>query len=72
MRSGFIKEINLTSPGEGYERRPNITIDTTTGSQANIQAQLGVDEVTIVDGGANYIAPSVDITTSTGQGAVLS
>jgi len=61
IRSGKIRGTTLTSGGDGYTRKPKCTIISSSGFDANIEAQLGVNSASIINPGSGYLLPNVGL-----------
>jgi alpha-tubulin suppressor-like RCC1 family protein len=61
IRSGKIKGITLTSSGDGYTRKPKCSIISSSGFDGNIEAQLGVSNISIINSGSGYLQPYVEL-----------
>jgi len=59
--NGRIKNIQLTSGGEGYTSEPIISFNSLTGFDAQARAQVGVSRVVVNNRGSGYAYPTVDI-----------
>jgi len=68
IRTGKIIGASLTSGGSGYIRRPKIKINSSSGDEAKLTAQLGVSNVEVINAGSGYLKPSVQVISTTGTG----
>jgi hypothetical protein len=59
--TGRISFLSVTSGGDGYTSRPSVSIDSSTGFDAQIKALVGVSRVEVVDPGYGYAYPGIEI-----------
>ena len=59
-----VTDFVVTTPGNGYASRPNVTVNSPAGSGASGQAELSgyVSDVVLTDGGSGYICPPQALT----------
>ena len=61
--SGYLDKVQVTSGGSGYSARPVVRADSISGFDAQIQALVGVANVTISNPGSGYQNPNIDVQT---------
>lgn len=65
--TGRIKNLQLTSGGDGYTSRPSVSFDSATGFDAQAKALVGISRVDVLNRGSGYAYPEVEVITQTGS-----
>jgi hypothetical protein len=68
VTDGAITAVNVVSAGTGYTTEPTIMVTDATGTGAILDLSMGIDAVTIINGGSGYVSPTVTITNNGGVG----